>query len=107
METTLNQIRHITLYNNGWTKLLAHLGKTQRDDEPLSIKTILESNGLDDALECLRAVKGHDREIWLYAVWCLRQVQHLMTDQRSLDALDVVERFKKVVLYIVAIRQHT
>ena len=33
-----------------------------------------------------------DRELRLFAVWCARQVQHLMTDQRSLDALDVAER---------------
>jgi len=26
-------------------------------------------------------------------VWCARQVQHLMTDKRSLDAIDVAERF--------------
>lgn len=29
----------------------------------------------------------------LFAVWCARQVQHLMKDQRSIDALDVAERF--------------
>lgn len=29
----------------------------------------------------------------LFAVWCARQVQHLMKDKRSLDALDVAERF--------------
>ena len=29
----------------------------------------------------------------LFAVWCARQVQHLMHDQRSIDALDVAERF--------------
>ena len=28
-----------------------------------------------------------------YAVWCARQVQHLMTDQRSLHALDVMEAY--------------
>ena len=93
MKTTLNQIRDISPCASGWKKLLAHLGKTQADDEPLSIITILESNGLDDALWCLRAVTGHDREIRLYAVWCARQVQHLMTDKRSIDALDVAERF--------------
>jgi hypothetical protein len=69
------------------------LGKTQADDEPLSLITILDSNGLDDAQWCLRAVEGYDREIRLYAVWCARQVQHLMKDQRSIDALDVAERF--------------
>ena len=93
MKTTLNQIREKSPCADGWKKLLAHLSKTQADDEPISIVTIINSNGLDDALWCLRAVKNHDREIRLYAVWCARQVQHLMTDKRSLDALDVAERF--------------
>ena len=93
MNTALNQIRDESPCADGWKKLLAHLGKTQADDEALSIITILDSNGLDDALWCLRAVTGHDREIRLYAVWCARQVQHLLTDRRSLDALDVAERF--------------
>jgi hypothetical protein len=73
--------------------LLRHLGKSEADDEPLLIRTILDSNGLDDALWCLRAVTGHDREFRLYAVWCARQVQHLMADPRSVAALDVAERF--------------
>lgn len=93
MQTTLNAIRAHSPCSEGWRKLLAHLGKTQADDEPLAITTILDSNGLDDALWCLRAVTGHDREIRLYAVWCARQVQHLMTDPRSIAALDVAERF--------------
>lgn len=33
-----------------------------------------------------------DKELRLFAVWCARQVQHLMKDQRSLNALDVAER---------------
>jgi hypothetical protein len=90
--TTLNAIREQQPCPDGWAKLLRYLGKTQPDDEPLSIIEILDSNGLDDALWCLRAVTGHDREIRLYAVWCARQVQHLMTDPRSLAALDVAER---------------
>jgi hypothetical protein len=93
MKTTLNKIRDKSPCENGWKKLLTHLGKTKADDEPLEITEILDSNGLDDALWCLRAVEGHDREIRLYAVWCARQVQHLMTDKRSLDAIDVAERF--------------
>ena len=93
MNTTLNQIRDESPCADGWAKLLKHLGKTQADDEPLSIITILDSNGLDYALWCLRAVEGYDREIRLYTVWCARQVQHLMTDKRSLDALDVAERY--------------
>jgi hypothetical protein len=90
--TTLNRIRKHGPCADGWVKLLRHLGKTQVDDEPLPLVTILDSNGLDDALWCLRACDGIDREARLYAVWCARQVQHLMTDPRSLTVLDVAER---------------
>lgn len=92
MKTTLNQIREHSPCAEGWEKLLRSLNKTKADDEPLSIVTVLDSNGLVDALWCLRAVKGHDREIRLYAVWCARQVEHLMEDPRSKDALNVAER---------------
>ena len=93
MKTTLNKIREHQPCADGWENLLKYLGKTKADDEPLSLLTILDSNGLDDAIWCLRAVEGKDREIRLYAVWCARQVQHLLKDQRSLDALDIVERY--------------
>lgn len=93
MYTTLNKIRAHRPCADGWTKLRRHLGKTKPDDEPVSIITVLDSNGLGDALWCLRAVDGHDREIRLYGVWCARQVQHLMTDPRSIAALDVVEQY--------------
>jgi hypothetical protein len=89
--TTLNRIREHSPCSNGWAKLLRYLGKTQADDEPLALATILESNGLDDALWCLRAVDGHEKEMRLYAVWCARQVQHLTKDPRILAALDVAE----------------
>ena len=92
MKTTLNKIRACSPCASGWTMLLKNLGKTKPDDEPLAITTILDSNGLDDALWCLRAVEGHQREMRLYAVDCARSVQHLMTDQRSITAIDVAER---------------
>ena len=91
--TTLNKIREHEPCINGWKKLLAHLGKTEADDEPLPFAIILESNGLDDALWCCRAAPEYDKEWRLFAVCCARQVQHLMKDSRSLNALDVVERF--------------
>ena len=91
--TTLNDIRACHPCADGWSKLLNTLGKTKADDEPLSLLTILDSNGLDDALWCARAFKGHDRDFRLFGVWAARQVQHLMTDPRSLNALDVAEQF--------------
>ena len=77
----------------GYLKLRHHLGKGYGDATPVDIATILDSNGLDDALWCLRAVDGHAREMRLYAVWCARQVQSLMEDPRSVTALDVAERY--------------
>jgi hypothetical protein len=90
--TTLNRIRAHGPCEDGWRKLLAGLGKTAADDEPLPFASIVEINGLDDALWCCRAEPQHDREWRLFAVWCVRQVQHLTTDERSIAALDVAER---------------
>ena len=90
--TTLNRIRAHSPCAEGWTKLLKHLGKTQADDEPLPYSVIVESNGIDDALWCCRAEPQHQREWRLFAVWCARQVQHLMGDTRSVAVLDVAER---------------
>jgi hypothetical protein len=91
-ETTLNRIRAHGPCREGWQKLLKGLGKTDADDEPLPFARIVEINGLDDALWCCRAEPQHAREWRLFAVYCARQVQHLMTDERSIAALDVAER---------------
>ena len=95
MRTTLNKIRAHSPCRDGWEKLLRHLGKSAADDEPLLIETILNSNGLDDALWCLRAVENQDRDLRLYAVWCARRVQHLMPNPASVSALDVAERYAR------------
>jgi hypothetical protein len=95
MKTTLNKIHAHNPYKKDWEKLLRGLGKTAADDEPIWIDQILDHNGLDDALWCLRAVEGCDREIRLFSVWCARRVQHLMDDPRSVAALDVAERFAR------------
>ncbi len=100
MQTTLRKIRAagpcgMQLEDGervGYLKLRHHLGKGYGDDTPVSITTILDSNGLDYALWCLCAVDGHAREMLLYAHWCARQVPSLMEDPRSVAAPDVAER---------------
>lgn len=100
MQTTLRKIRAagprgMRLEGGqrvGYLKLRHYLGRGYGDDTPVDIATIIDSNGLDDALWCLRAVDGHAREMRLYAVWCARQVQSQLKDPRSLTALDVAER---------------
>ena len=74
MQTTLNKIIFHSPCKEGWEKLLNHLNKTQADDEPLELRTILESNGLDDTIWALRAVEGKDKEIRLFAADCAEMV---------------------------------
>lgn len=91
--TTLNKIREQSPCREDFARFLGIFDKTKADDEPLQLIAVLDSNGLEYALWSLRAIDGKDREIRLFAVRCARRVQHLMTDQRSIDALDVSERF--------------
>ena len=100
MQTTLRKIRAADpcgmrledAKSVRYLKLRHHLGRGYGDDTPIDIATILDSNGLDYALWCLRAVDGHAREMRLYAVWCARQVPSLMDDPSSVTAIDVAER---------------
>lgn len=61
----------------------------ESDDVQFPLAMALESNGFDDTLWALRCLPEYH---WLwrkFAVWCARQVQHLMTDTRSTSALDI------------------
>ena len=98
MNTTLNKIQAHDPCADGWAKLLAFLGKTEADDEELSLLTILESNGLDDALWALRAVESYDREIRLFACDCAERVMPIYEkecpdDSRVRDCIETARRF--------------
>jgi len=104
--TTLAALRKKGACVEGYNKLVRALQGKQFSDadqerdtyihyahkEPIKLSFILESNGLDDALWSLCSSNAPQRDMRLYAVWCARQVQHLMKDQRSIDAIDVAER---------------
>lgn len=72
--TTLNAIRAKSPCHNGWTKLLKHLGKTYADDEPLALLTVLDSNGLEDALWVLDNTECNPRLARHFGAWCAEQV---------------------------------
>ena len=93
MNTTLNKIKQYFPCSEGWQKLLTFLSKTAADDELLELTTILESNGLDDALWALRAVDGKDREIRLMACDFAESVVHLANDERCNKAIDVSRKY--------------
>jgi hypothetical protein len=91
--TTLNRIREHSLCQDSWEKLLAGLGKTEADDEPLPFAKILEINGLMYALWYCRTEPQYDKEWRLLAVKYARHVEHLNTDPRVKNANDVAERY--------------
>lgn len=65
--TTLEKIFRCEPCDSGWSKLLDGLGKDYMDNEPLPIVSILDINGLHDAVWSLRSITDHDKEIRLFA----------------------------------------
>src|SRR3546814_20138265 len=92
--TTLNRIREYPhdvypyVRSRDWEKLLAGLGKTKPDDKPLPYADIVRICGLDYAIWTLRAEPKHANKWRLLAIRFARDVEHLMTDPRSVAALD-------------------
>ncbi|MDI9407777.1 MAG: hypothetical protein QM523_00855, partial [Candidatus Pacebacteria bacterium] len=82
--TTLAEIRAAGPCEDGWRKLLGHLGKTGADNEPLALLTVLDSNGLDDALWCLR-VPSLDRLSRHFQAWCAEQMLPFFEAERPGD----------------------
>ena len=103
LQTTLAIIRPHNPCTSGWEDLLRHLGPKYPQDKPIAFGTILESNGLDDALWGLRAVlpeqeKDRDRLARLFACDCAESVLHLWEakypyDKRPREAIAVSRRF--------------
>ena len=83
--TTLNLIRAASPCEDGWRKLLGGLGKTRADDEPLPLLSVLDINGLDDALWVLSYAMPDDRLARHFQAWCAEQVLHLFEAERPGD----------------------
>ena len=105
--TTLKALRKHDACIDGYNNIACHVAGKEynseretyvrhRHNDPIPLAVILDNNGLDDALWALRACEQTPEMVRaerLFAVWCARQVQHLMTDVRSIDALDIAERY--------------
>ena len=55
LTTTLNRIREHSPCTDGWKKLNKYLGSEYGEGTPINLLTILDSNGVQDMLWCLRA----------------------------------------------------
>ncbi len=98
--TTLRRIREGSPESgrtcaDGYSKLLRYLGKTEADDDPVDLLTVLDSNGLDDALWVLSYAMPDDRLARHFQAWCAEQVVHLFerefpNDRRVRDQIDML-----------------
>lgn len=90
---SLQQIRENSPCTAGWGKVLKSKGGKKADmGAQFPLTDVIESNGLGDALWCLRCRPEYSNLWRKYAVWCARQVESQMTDERSRSALDVAWR---------------
>lgn len=89
--TSLNKIWAQGPCNRGWETLLNYLGKTEADDEPLSFHSILQSNGLDDAIWALQSIEAP--EVRMFAIRSIRQRFPIINNSRIEWALDTAELY--------------
>jgi hypothetical protein len=95
--TTLVAIRAASPCESGWKQLLAALGKTKADSEPLDLLAVLNSNGLDDALWVMSFAMPDDRLARHFQAWCAEQVLHIFEavrpyDRRVRDQIEMLRR---------------
>ena len=95
--TTLAAIRAASPCEPGWKKLLAALGKAKADNEPLDLLTVLNSNGLDDALWVMSFAMPDARLARHFQAWCAEQVLHIFEavrpdDRRVRDQIEMLRR---------------
>lgn len=61
-------------------------------DAPISFREIVKKVGAEDAIWCFSILPGHDSLKRHFAVDCADRIKHLMTDERSINALSVARR---------------
>ena len=98
LTTTLAEIKACSPSKDRWRRLCKGLGITSANKKPLPIERILELTNFADAPWVLRAVKGHDGAIGLFACYCARYALGIFErkypdDKRPRQAIEAAERF--------------
>jgi len=97
--TTHKKIKKPRPFQIDWQRLLNRLGLERADQKPLPLITILESNGLADAITALKAVKPkYGNAVRLFAAGCAKHVLHIFEeefpdDQRPRQAIEAAEQY--------------
>ena len=95
MEPITANANRMMVYNipRDWIhRLCDHYGTIDIGVIEVGFDVLIDVLGPEKALYCCQTESQHDK-IWRrYAVWCARQMQHLMGDERSVRAIDVAER---------------
>ena len=98
--TTLNEIEKHGPCVDDWKTLLSFLNKTEADDAPLGLLTILEACGTEFAIWCLETIDGHAREKVFLAIACVERILFVFEkkctgDKRLHNGLRAVKKFLK------------
>ncbi len=84
MHTTLSKIREQLPCEDGYIKLCKNLGGVRKygAETPLKFSRIIESNGVEDAIWCLRTIcPKHEKEVRLFAADAAESVLHLYEEK--------------------------
>lgn len=101
MTTSFAKLKEAGACTSGYRTLAKHLGSVEEygEDKEINLLTILDSNGLDDALWCLRAThQDCDKEKRLIACEFAESVLHIFeskmpNDDRPRKAIEAARQF--------------
>ena len=86
INTTLTKIRDCHPCEESWVDLLAGLGKTKADDDPVPMTDILRICGIADCLWATRSLPEHDKTWRLLACDYADNMLHLFEDKYPDDS---------------------
>ena len=111
---TLKELRRAGACYSGYNKVVCNLKEIEYTPKDrymsfahtgdISLIEIIKTNGLIDAIWALNILKDKQYDISLYSLWCVRQLQHLMTTSDASNLNDIEKHIKHKVDSDVRIR---